>query len=349
MTVTVNTVTVNVDLDARVLEEVRVATGRPELEFAAKPVRLTGGFWAELLAFRLVDPPPGWPPDLVARVMPDAYVARKESVMQTAVAASGYPTPTVRAVGGSDSTLGQAFMIMDRVSGRPLMAGLGDRRALVSGLGSASRIPDVLASTMAALHAVDPGPVRDELAGLTGIPYTVLGMLSFLRDSAERCGRADLVAAADFLIGHPRPTDREVICHGDLHPFNVLADAGQITVLDWSASLLGSRSYDVAFTTMMLAEPPLAVPSVLRPSLRALGRLLARRFLRRYQAGAGIRIDRDNLRWHQALVCLRILVEVAGWVHDGSIAGRSDHPFLISGKAFAARLADVTGAPVRPR
>jgi aminoglycoside phosphotransferase (APT) family kinase protein len=337
------------DLDLRVLEEVRAATGKPGLEYATKPERLTGGFWAELLAFRLADPPPGWPPNLVARVMPDPHVARKESVMQSAVAASGYPTPTVRVVGGPDNRLGRAFMIMDRVSGRPLMAGLSDRRALVSGLGSASRIPDVLASTMAALHAVDPGPVRDELAGLTGIPYTVLGMLSFLRDTAERCGRADLVAAADFLAEHSRPTDREVICHGDLHPFNVLADAGQVTVLDWSASLLGSRSYDAAFTTMMLAEPPLVVPDALRPPLRGLGRLLARRFLRRYQADSGNKIDQDDLRWHQALVCLRILVEVAGWVGDGSIAGRSGHPFLISGKAYAARLAAVTGVSVRPR
>ncbi|MGN6791662.1 MAG: phosphotransferase [Streptosporangiaceae bacterium] len=341
--------TVNADLDLHVLEEVRAATGRPDLEYATKPERLTGGFWAELVAFKVADPPPGGPQDLVARVMPEPEVARKESVVQTAVAASGFPTPTVRAAGGPGSRIGRAFMIMDRASGAPLLPGLNGLGALGSGLRETSRFPGVLASTMAALHAVDPRPVRDELAGLTGIPYTVPGMLRFLRDTAGRCGRADLVEAAGFLTDHPRPPDRDVICHGDLHPFNVLADGGQITVLDWSASLLGPRVYDVAFTTMMLAEPPLVVPRAVRPPLRGIGRMLARRFVRHYQTDAGSKISRDDLRWHQALVCLRILVEVAGWAEDGSIDERTGHPFLVCGREFAARLTSATGVRVRPR
>jgi aminoglycoside phosphotransferase (APT) family kinase protein len=342
-------VTVNAALDSRLLDELRAATGRPDLQFAAQPERLTGGFWAELLAFRLADPPPGWPRDLVARVMPEPQTARKESVVQSVVAASGFPTPAVRLTGGPESRVGRAYMIMDRADGAPLLSGLNGLGALVSGLGETSKMPDVLASTMAALHGVDPRPVRDEVARLAGIPVTVQGMLGFLTDAAGRCGRADLVDAARFLTDHPRPPDREVICHGDLHPFNVLADAGRVTVLDWSASLLGSPVYDVGFTTTMLAEPPLVVPVALRPPLRGLGRLLAGRFLRRYQAHAAVAIGRDDLRWHRALVCLRILVEVAGWVQDGSIAGRSDHPFLICGRAHAARLASVTGVHVRPR
>jgi aminoglycoside phosphotransferase (APT) family kinase protein len=342
-------VTVNAALDSRVLDELRAATGRPDLEFAAEPERLTGGFWAELLAFRLADPPPGWPRDLVARVMPEPETARKESVVQSVVAASGFPTPAVRLTGGPESRVGRAFMIMDRAAGAPLLSGLNGLGALASGLRETSKIPDVLAATMAALHRVDPRPVRDELAGLPGVSVTVPGMLGFLVDAAGRCGRADLIAAARFLTDHPRPRDREVICHGDLHPFNVLADAGRVTVLDWSASLLGSPVYDVGFTATMLAEPPLVVPAALRPPLRGLGRWLAGQFLRRYQVHAAVTIDREDLRWHRALVCLRILVEVAGWVQDGSIAGRSDHPFLICGRAHAARLTSVTGVDVRPR
>jgi hypothetical protein len=89
-------VTVNADLDLRVLDEIRAATGRPDLKFATKPERLTGGFWAELLAFRLADPPPGWPQDLVARVMPDPHTARKESVVQTVAAVKRLPTLNLR-------------------------------------------------------------------------------------------------------------------------------------------------------------------------------------------------------------------------------------------------------------
>lgn len=348
-TVTVNTVTVNVDLESLVLAELRAATGQPDLAFAGRPARLTGGFWAELLAFTLACPPHGWPRDLVARVMPDPQTARKESVVQAAVAAAGFPTPAVRITGGADGALGRAFMVMDRAAGAPLLAGLDGPGALASALRGASRMPEVLASAMAELHAVDPWPVRDELAGLSGIAFTVPGMLSYLRDLAERSGRGDLAAAAGFLTGHAPPPDGDVICHGDLHPFNVLAAAGQITVLDWSASLIGSPAYDVAFTTLMLAEPPLVVPGPLRPPLRGMGRALAGRFLRRYEVHASRAVDRDALRWHQAVVCLRALAEVAAWAHDGSIGERSGHPFLISGRALAGRLTAVTGVAVRPR
>jgi hypothetical protein len=71
----------NADLEMRVLDVIRAAAGRPGLTYAAEPVPLSGGFWAALLAFTLADPPPGWPHELVARVMPDAGVARKETIV----------------------------------------------------------------------------------------------------------------------------------------------------------------------------------------------------------------------------------------------------------------------------
>jgi hypothetical protein len=78
----------------------RDATGNPALEFAAPPGRLTGGFWAELLAFRVTGGPKGWDRDLVARIMPEPAVARKETLVQAEVARQGFATPTVRAAGG---------------------------------------------------------------------------------------------------------------------------------------------------------------------------------------------------------------------------------------------------------
>jgi aminoglycoside phosphotransferase (APT) family kinase protein len=108
---------------------------------------------------------------------------------------------------------------------------------------------------MAALHALDPQLVRDQLASPgdlppgDGLPVTLGGMLDYLRDSAVRCQRDDLASAARWLIDHPLPSEPEVICHGDLHPFNALVADGQVTVLDWSACLLAPRAYDVAFTS----------------------------------------------------------------------------------------------------
>ena len=104
-----------------------------------------------------------------------------------------------------------------------------------------------------------------------------------------------------------------MICHGDLHPFNLLVDTdGEVAVLDWSASLLAPGAYDLAFTGLVLAEPPVAVPRVFRPMVRAAGRWLGRRFRRAYRRHAAIDVDPQVLRWYEGVVCLRALVEVAG-------------------------------------
>ena len=79
------------------------------------------------------------------------------------------------------------------------------------------------------------------------------------------------------------------------------------------------------------------------------GRLLARRFVRGYQRQAATTVGSGELRWHQAVVCLRALVEVASWEHEGVADTRAGHPWLASGPVFARRLATLTGAPVRAR
>lgn len=357
--------TVNTDLNVRLLDVLRAASGRPDLSYADQPESLSGGFWAVLLAFALADPPPGWPRRLVARVMPDAGTARKETIVQSAVAAAGFPTPSVRVSGGPDDGLGQAFMIMDRASGSPLLPDLSGAAAVGTVFRLPRQIPDVLASTMARLHALDPEPVRAALVGADGQPRepkgspggewgetrpsTVAGLVDMLRHFAGEFGRADLVEAANWLGTHPLPPAPDVICHGDLHPFNLLVDGGQVTLLDWSACLLAPRAHDVAFTAFMLSEPPVRVPGWLRPLIRLVGRLLAARFKRRYQAYSGVTVAADEIAWHQAVVCLRALTEAASWAADGTIDDRAGHPWLVCGPELAAHLARVTGAPVRPR
>jgi aminoglycoside phosphotransferase (APT) family kinase protein len=174
-------------------------------------------------------------------------------------------------------------------------------------------------------------------------------MLSALGRFAAESGRPDLAGAARWLADHPPAPAPDVICHGDLHPFNLLADGDRVTVLDWSAALLAPRAYDVAFTSLLLSEPPLRVPGWQRPLVRALGRLLARSFIRRYQSQAATTVEPGELRWNQAVICLRALTEVAGWVHHGVADTRAEHPWLVSGPAFARRLTTLTGAPVRAR
>ena len=340
--------TVDTGIAERLIAVLRSAAGAPDLEYERRPEPMRGGFWAELFSFSLANPPAGWPAELVARLMPDPGSARKETIVQRAVAAAGYPTPFVRAAGGPDDGLGLAFMVMDRAPGGPALADLdGLSPAAVPRL--LRQIPDLLATSMARLHALDPGLVRGELEQLRDVPVTVDGLLAALVRFARAFGRPDLADAGRWLADHPPGPAPDVICHGDLHPFNLLADGDRVTVLDWSTALLASRVYDVAFTSLLLSEPPLHVPGWQRPFVRVAGGELARRFIRSYQRRTATRIESGELSWYQAVVCLRSLAEVASWVHQGVAGSRTGHPWLVCGPAFAGRLATLTGTSVRAR
>ena len=337
------------DLAGRLLTVLQNAAGPPDLEYDRQPEPMRGGFWAELFSFSLANPPDGWPAELVVRLMPDPGVARKETIVQSAVAAAGFPTPFVRASGGPDCGLGQAFMIMDRAAGGPALSGLDGGLTPAAVLRLLRRVPGLLAGSMARLHALDPDLVRGELEQVPEVAVSVTDLLTTLARFAAEFGRPDLVSAARWLTDHPPAPAPAVLCHGDLHPFNLLADGDRVTVLDWSAALLAPRAYDVAFTSLLLGEPPVRVPGWQRPLVRVVGGELARRFVRGYQRQTATTIEPSELRWYQAVVCLRALVEVAGWVHRGVAGTRAGHPWLVAGPAFAGRLATLTAAPVRAR
>jgi aminoglycoside phosphotransferase (APT) family kinase protein len=341
-------VTVDTGIAERLIGVLRSATGPPDLEYERRPEPMRGGFWAELFAFSLANPPAGWPGELVARLMPNPGSARKETIVQRAVAAAGFPTPFVRAAGGPDDGLGVAFMVMDRAPGGPALSGLdGLSPAAVPRL--LRQIPDLLATSMARLHALDPDLVRGELKQVRDVPVTVPGLLAALARFAGDFGRTDLVDAARWLADHRPGPSPDVICHGDLHPFNLLADGDRVTVLDWSTALLAPRAHDIGFTSLQLSEPALRVPGWQRPLVRMFGRVLARRFVRDYQRQAAVTVEPAEVRWHQAVVCLRALTEVASWVHEGAAGAHAGHPWLINGPVFARRLTSLTGAPVRAR
>jgi aminoglycoside phosphotransferase (APT) family kinase protein len=335
-------------LSTQLLDLLRSHLGDPSIEFDGTPAMLTGGFWAELVRFRIAPAPEGWGRPMVARVMPDPAIAAKEGAFQLEVATQGYPTPPVRLQRGPEDGIdGRAVMIMDLADGAPLLSGLDGLTAIARFPSLARRLPVVLGRVSADLHRLDPCPVMQRLDASDAPRPDVDGMLTHLQQTAEELDRPLLASVARWLADHQPPTDGEVICHGDLHPFNVLvADDHALTVLDWSAAVIAPREYDLGFTSLMLAEPPLVVPPPLRAVVRRAGRALSKRFVRQYEGLAGVRVDRGALAWNEALIGLRARTEVAGWAVAGVLAGREGHPWVINEEALIGRLTELTGIVV---
>jgi aminoglycoside phosphotransferase (APT) family kinase protein len=320
-------------------------SGVEGLQYREAPRALIGGYWADLFTFSLQVPPPGWPAQLVARYMPEPAVGRKEALVQAAAAAAGYPTPQVRATDATADGQGISLMVMDLAPGAPLLSGISGVGALRAALRSMRRLPGLLALAMADLHALDPRLV-DHLLDVADVPVTTDQLLSSLIEMATSASRPDLASAANWLLNHrPAQIDR-VICHGDLHPLNILVDTAGFTVVDWSGALLGPRAFDLAYTSLLLAEPPLVVPRPAQWLVRALGARLARRFVAEYERQSGVNVVADQMRWHEGLVCQRALVEVATWQHRGQLDNRAGHPWITSGPAYTQRLRALTGVPI---
>ncbi len=69
--------------------------------------------------------------------------------------------------------------------------------------------------------------------------------------------------------------------------------------------------YDLGFTTLMLANPPLGGPAPVRAIARNVGSHLARRFLLTYTRLSGTAVDPERLSWGHAVHARRAFVEIA--------------------------------------
>ena len=136
-----------------------------------------------------------------------------------------------------------------------------------------------------------------------------------------------------------------MICHGDLHPFNLLVDGdGDITVIDWTAAIRAEPVYDVAFTAHAARQPTArrsgparrghpsgSVPDSLTGSWLATAPSLPTTTSR-------------HLDWYRALHGSRILVEAATLeARHGPGVG---HPFQALVPAASSALRAITGTPV---
>lgn len=310
-----------------VLDHLRRQFDAPNLALDRPPMRLSGGFWAEMWTLT-VSGHNTLPARVVLRLAPDRQLAAWETTLQAGVAEQGYPTPAVHASNFTPAGDGRAWCVMDYTDGAPLLGGLSGPQALIALPRLATGLPDTLARAAANLHRLDPEPIEAALSRATDRTIGVDGLLDNYRSRASDLTDAPLLRALERLAMTRPDSNLRVVCHGDLHPFNVLVNDNQTVVLDWTAGQIAHPAYDLAFTYLVLANPPLTTPKPLRPIINAAARRIANRFISTYAKIGSHLIDPATLDWYRSLQGCRILTDLSGWRAAGELDAHRGHPWL---------------------
>jgi hypothetical protein len=204
------------------------------VRYRVPPTPLTGGFWAAIYSFELDNAPDAWRGDLVLRVMPDPDVAAKETIVQRELADWGYPLrPFLR----RDTTSTRRRRQIMPARGRPPLGDLHFGRALVGLPRTLRHLPDVLATTAQRLHAIEPTAIRRALtdAGIDGRRLGAHPYLNKIRRAAQT-GSGGFNEFDEWFQSHDIPSRDDVVCHGDLHPLNLLVTADATYSAVWNRS-----------------------------------------------------------------------------------------------------------------
>jgi aminoglycoside phosphotransferase (APT) family kinase protein len=307
------------------VEHLRASLGEARLSLAEPPAPLTGGFDTEIFTVRLRAAPTALAGPLVLRVLRthhDPGLVLREQLIQNTLADQRYPAARVVHVSLDPAPLGAAFSLMERLPGIPLISArpLGMDRPLLD--------------AQLRLHTLDAGP----LARALGEAVTFEGYVAALERRVGRAGLHGLTAPLRWLREHrPRPSEPAVICHGDLHPQNVLVEGRRVSgVLDWPNTVIADAAFDVASTRNILRFVPPALAS-LPPPLRwlaGLGQpLLAARYLKAYRRRQPL--DADRLAYYEVAAAMRALVQAG---ERRARAGSGPPPTRLDRSAYASRL-----------
>ena len=244
-------------LEDRLLDAIREASGSPAAAWAVRPQRIEGGSWADTFKIRLKGAP-GLGGDLVARVLPEPDSFEREMLVQQYVAKTGFPAPQVHLGAPPTATLDRAWFLMDFDPGRRPIESFGRIRLLWAVVRTTRESPRMIARAMVAIHAIDAEPIARALA----FPKVVGPVLDWLYSRASALADADLVDRAQRLLATRPRFESSVLCHGDLHPLNILRSPGRDTIIDWTHAQYDDPLYDLAFTWMAFTVIPVRCPGV---------------------------------------------------------------------------------------
>jgi aminoglycoside phosphotransferase (APT) family kinase protein len=208
-----------------------------------------------------------------------------EAQYAEAARAAGAPAPRLL---GIEQISGRAASVWERVEGMSMWQRVIDQPNLSSELGR------LLADVQRALFELVP-PVT--------LPSQRDRLVSKIRRSAETID-ASLARALDLLPARAGPPR---LCHGDLHPSNVILGNHGPVIVDWFDASCGDPVADIARTSLTLlgdgTRPPRHLPGSDRPTLA----LLTDAYLSRL--GAPVEIAPELLARWQAVQAVARMAE----------------------------------------
>ena len=226
--------------------------------------------------------------------VPDHWI-EIEARHAAAVHEAGLPSPMVLDL---TSVNGRPAIVFERVEGP----------SMLEELAASPRSADGFARDMAALqrrlHAAQaPGPLpelRDRVAGKIG--------------TASGVSAHDRVEALEVLDGLPAGSS---VCHGDLHPGNILLGRHGPMVIDWFDATAGVPVADIVRTSLITG--PVRSDSSPPPHLPGLGLAVLNRFHRTYVGCMLGDLDADRvaaLSWEAVLAVSRLAEPVGRQADD---------------------------------
>jgi aminoglycoside phosphotransferase (APT) family kinase protein len=226
-------------IDNNLLEYLRKKLKNPDISFKARPKRLIGGYEAQLFSFQLEGAPMKMSKQLVVRLTRYG----REGVLMQYLTENGFPTPSVYYDCYDPSILGENFIIMDFVPGTTLLEYKRD-------------VPRIMAETHLHLHRIDSRPLRKRLLSAGWEERSFTG-LTWYEPYIRENGVSWLKLALKW-INENKPETTPAICHGDLHPGNIMINEGKVSgVLDWNQHKIEDPTLDIAtiITVMSIYSP----------------------------------------------------------------------------------------------
>jgi uncharacterized protein (TIGR02172 family) len=226
--------------------------------------------WAEGQVVKL------FKPEFVQRAVPEAERA-------SAAHAAGARTPRVL---GLAEHQGRTGIVFEYVQGHSLMSVLSAKPWRVR----------QEARELARLHASIHRCFAPDL------PELVESFRPLIQ-SAQGLSERQRKAALDSLDALP---DGDKLCHGDMHPGNVIQSSGELIAIDWATAARGHPLLDLGITAMImqLAQLPPGTPWLLRSVVPFVRNIMRTAYLSSYEA---LLTPADDLRhWQLPLAAARL-------------------------------------------